>query len=96
MKVGRAVLRRTGPATATRLRVADLELDEDSHQVRRDGTLIALTPTEFRLLWVLMLIADRVLSKDPDTRSCLGLRPVGDGNVVGTLRQLPAAQGRPR
>src|SRR5206468_2483925 len=47
----RAVLRRTGPATpATRLRVAGLELDQDSHEVKRDGALIALTPTEFRLL----------------------------------------------
>ena len=47
----RAVLRRTGRAVASpRLRVADLELDEDGHEVRRDGTPIALTPTEFRLL----------------------------------------------
>src|SRR5258707_1868890 len=60
----RAVLRRTGQAaTAARLRVAGLELDEDSHEVRRDGTLIALTPTEFRLLRFLMLTAGRVLSK---------------------------------
>jgi two-component system OmpR family response regulator len=35
----RAVLRRTGRGSAvSRLRVADLELDEDSHEVRRDGT----------------------------------------------------------
>ena len=60
----RAVLRRTGrAAAATRLRVADLELDEEGHEVRRDGTVIALTPTEFRLLRFLMLNAGRVLSK---------------------------------
>ena len=58
----RAVLRRTGRAVANpRLRVADLELDEDGHEVRRDGTPIALTPTEFRLLRFLMLNAGRVL-----------------------------------
>src|ERR1019366_4690624 len=40
----RAVLRRTGRAAANpRLRVADLELDEDGHEVRRDGIPIALT-----------------------------------------------------
>ena len=65
----RAVLRRTGRAApATRRRVADLELDEDSHEVRRDGVLIALTPTEFRLLRFLMLNAGRVLSKGPPDR----------------------------
>jgi putative ABC transport system ATP-binding protein len=40
-----------------------LELDRDSHEVRRDGTVIALTPTEFRLLRFLMLNAGRVLGK---------------------------------
>src|SRR2546429_6824933 len=40
----RAVLRRTGrAASATRLGVGDLELDEDSHEVKRDGVLIART-----------------------------------------------------
>jgi two-component system OmpR family response regulator len=60
----RAVLRRTGRAAAKpRLRVAGLELDEDGHEVRRDGIPIALTPTEFRLLRFLMTNAGRVLSK---------------------------------
>ena len=60
----RAVLRRTGRAVASpRLCVAGLELDEDGHEVRRDGAPIALTPTEFRLLRFLMINAGRVLSK---------------------------------
>jgi two-component system OmpR family response regulator len=61
----RAVLRRTQldkPDTAT-LTFADLELDEESHEVRRGGTLVALSPTEFKLLRYLMLNAGRVLSK---------------------------------
>jgi two-component system, OmpR family, response regulator len=79
----RAVLRRTGrPAAATRLRVADLELDEDSHEVRRDGTPIALTPTEFKLLQFLMLNAGRVLSKGQILDHVWGHNPAGEGNVV--------------
>jgi two-component system OmpR family response regulator len=79
----RAVLRRTGQAaTATRLRVAGLELDEDSHEVRRDGTLIALTPTEFRLLRFLMLNAGRVLSKGQILDHVWDHNPAGEGNVV--------------
>ncbi|GAB3842467.1 hypothetical protein GCM10029963_15550 [Micromonospora andamanensis] len=54
----RALLRRSGFAVATRpdavLTVGDLTLDEDSHEVRRDGRLITLTATEFELLRYLM------------------------------------------
>ena len=79
----RAVLRRTGrAAAATRLRVADLELDEEGHEVRRDGTVIALTPTEFRLLRFLMLNAGRVLSKRQILDHVWDHNPAGDGNVV--------------
>ncbi len=62
----RAVLRRTRAAEdedGTFLRVADLELDEDSHEVRRAGTVIEVSPTEFKLLRYLMLNRGRVLSK---------------------------------
>jgi two-component system OmpR family response regulator len=79
----RAVLRRTGhPAATSRLRVAGLELDEDGHEVRRDGTVIAVTPTEFRLLRYLMLNAGRVVSKRQILDHVWDHNPAGDGNVV--------------
>jgi two-component system OmpR family response regulator len=64
----RAVLRRTGGAAMTgqadgRHTLADLELDEDSHEVRRAGELVNLSPTEFKLLRYLLLNAGRVVSK---------------------------------
>ena len=62
----RAVLRRTGVGGAPdtgRLVFHGLELDEDSHEVRRAGRLIDLSPTEFKLLRYLMLNPNRVLSK---------------------------------
>ncbi len=42
---------------------ADLTLNEDSHEVVRDGTEIELTATEFELLRYLMRNERRVLSK---------------------------------
>jgi two-component system OmpR family response regulator len=62
----RAVLRRTGvvaDAGSGRLVFHDLEMDEDSHEVRRHGKLVELSPTEFKLLRYLMLNPNRVLSK---------------------------------
>ena len=62
----RALLRRTGArveASAARLVVGDLELDEDSREVFRGGDEISLTATEFELLRYLMRNPRRVLSK---------------------------------
>ena len=61
----RAVLRRTRGEQddhAT-LRFHDVELDEDTHEVRRGRRLIEVSPTEFKLLRYLMLNPNRVLSK---------------------------------
>jgi two-component system, OmpR family, response regulator len=60
----RTVLRRTRGAAIERvLTFADLELDQDSYEVRRSGHLIDLSPTEFRLLRYLMLNPGRVLTR---------------------------------
>ncbi len=62
----RALLRRAG-ITAARdgavITVGDLVMDEDSHEVRRGGTIIDLTATEYELLRYLMRNARRVVSK---------------------------------
>jgi len=43
---------------------ADLELDDDAHEVRRGGELVDLTPTEYRLLRYLLANAGRVLTRN--------------------------------
>ena len=62
----RGLMRRAGARRAESssvLVVGDLELDEDSHEVRRAGEEISLTATEFELLRFLMRNPKRVLSK---------------------------------
>jgi two-component system, OmpR family, response regulator len=60
----RTVLRRTRPPTdGPVLTFADVELDQESYEVRRSGHLIDLSPTEFRLLRYLMLNSGRVLTR---------------------------------
>jgi two-component system OmpR family response regulator len=59
-----AVLRRSGQAEKPgRVDFADLEMDEDTHEVWRGGEPIELSPTEFNLLRYLLLNARRVVSK---------------------------------
>lgn len=63
----KSILRRTGAVESAgddeKIRFADLELDEATHEVRRAGDLIELSPTEFTLLRYLLINADRVVSK---------------------------------
>ena len=62
----RAILRRTHAVEGEDdgiVRVADLILDEDAHEVYRAGVEVDLSPTEFKLLRYLMLNTGRVVSK---------------------------------
>jgi two-component system, OmpR family, response regulator len=64
----RTILRRTRPGgtesgSDARLGYADLTLDEDAHEVRRDGRTVELSPTEFTLLRYLLVNAEKVVSK---------------------------------
>jgi two-component system, OmpR family, response regulator len=95
-----AVLKRTRPgAPRSRLRVAGLELDEEAHEVKRDDVLIALTPTEYRLLRFLMVNAGRVVSKAQILEHVWEHDPDRDGNVVEpclSYLRRKVDQGQPR
>lgn len=81
-----AVLRRTGAAVEddSVLRIADLELDVDAHQVRRGNEDIALSPTEFNLLRYLLMNQGRVLSKAQILDHVWHYDFGGDGGIVET------------
>jgi len=61
----RAILRRASPeVVSTMLRSGDIELDRETHRVRRNAKEIHLGPTEFRLLEFLMTAPGRVFSRE--------------------------------
>jgi two-component system, OmpR family, response regulator BaeR len=61
----KAVLRRTCPEPAGKnLCLGDISLDETSHQARVSASALELTPSEFRLLQVLISQPGRVFSRD--------------------------------
>jgi len=97
----RAVLRRTRGEqdAARRLAVEDLELDEETREVRRGDRLVELTPTEFSLLRYLMVNAGRVLSKAQILDHVWNYDFGGDSNVVETyisyLRKKIDRDGEP-
>ena len=77
----------------------DLELDEESREVRRAGRLVELTPTEFGLLRYLLANAGRVLSKAQILDHVWNYDFGGDSNVVETyisyLRKKIDTTGEP-
>jgi two-component system OmpR family response regulator len=88
-----AVLRRStsGVEPESRLAIADLELDQDSHQVWRAGTEVTLAPREFKLLRYLMTNAGRVLSREQILDHVWDYSFTGDSNIIdsyiSTLRR---------
>jgi two-component system OmpR family response regulator len=82
----RAVLRRFAVERANapqpRMSFADIELDEDTHEVWKAGELVALSPTEFNLLRFFMQNANRVVSKAQILDHVWHYDFGGDGNVV--------------
>ena len=95
----RAVLRRTRgdeSSDARRSRFHDLELDEDSHEVRRGGRVIEVSPTEFKLLRYLMLNPNRVLSKAQILDHVWDYDFRGESRHRRVLHLLPAPQDRHR
>ncbi|QXC63483.1 response regulator transcription factor [Aquihabitans sp. G128] len=80
-----AVLRRTGTErNDALLRCADLELDDDAHQVTREGRDVALSPTEYNLLRYLLINQGRVVSKAQILDHVWQYDFGGDGGVVET------------
>ena len=92
----KAVLRRTrgdGVEPTPRLTFADLELDEESHEVWRGGEQIQLSPTEFKLLRYFMSNAEPGAVQDADSRPRVGLRLPRRHRHRGVLRVGAAPQG---
>ncbi|MGL5809940.1 MAG: response regulator transcription factor [Nocardioides sp.] len=78
-----AILRRTNPVAETDcLRVADLSLEPRGREVRRDGIMIDLSATEFRLLHYLMTNKGAVLSKSQILNNVWDYAYEGGDNVV--------------
>jgi two-component system OmpR family response regulator len=67
------------------LEFADLVMDEDAREVRRAGSAVELTPTEFELLRYFLRHPRQVLSKAQIIDSVFEQRVDGDSNVVETF-----------
>ena len=82
----RTVLRRTGlqSADSSRLVFADVEMDDEAHEVTRAGEPIELTATEYRLLRYLMLNPRRVLTRAQLLDHVWNYDFGGDGRVLET------------
>ncbi len=94
----RAQLRRVRPSTVGQvLEYADITLDAETHRVMRDGKLLKLGPTEFRLLAALMEKPGRVWSREQLLDRVWGRDIYVDTRTVdvhvGRLRKALMAEG---
>ncbi len=78
----RAILRRRREQVGRILRFADLEMNPDSHEVRRAGRSIDLTPREFDVLRLLLEQPRWVLPKRTILERVWGYDYAGDDNIV--------------
>ena len=84
----RALLRRIGvvemDSDDEKIRFADLELNEATHEVRRGGVLLEMSPTEFQLLRYLLINAERGVSKSQILDHVWQYDFRGDAGIVET------------
>jgi len=96
----RALLRRPATAAGDVLVVDDLRMDRSRRHVTRAGRPVGLTPTEFRLLEVLMLNAGRVLARGVLYEGVWGYDFAGSSRALDThvavLRRKLEADGQAR
>jgi two-component system, OmpR family, response regulator MprA len=96
----RALLRRTSPGTDEVLRFADLELNASTREVRRGGTRIELTRTEFNLLELFLRNPRQVLTRSVIFERVWGYDFGFASNsldvYIGYLRRKTEVDGKPR
>ena len=82
----KAILRRSqfSAVTATNLSSGPITLDSDTHQVTFNDEIVDLSPTEFRLLHVLLESKGRVLSKTYLLDEVWGITFESESTVVDT------------
>jgi DNA-binding response OmpR family regulator len=85
----RAVSRRGAVARPVWLEIGGVKLDPASRRVTRDGTVLGLTPREYKLLELLMRNPGRAISRDTILESVWGFgSEVNENTLEVFMRQL--------
>ena len=96
----RAAQQHAGDPTGARgpIRIGELSIDHGLHQVTLAGTLLQLTPTEYRLLTVLAARPDQVVPRDALAKLVWGDPDTGTSRTIdvhiGRLRVKLSQAGR--
>ena len=94
-RVTAQIRRQRKEVTANTLQVEDLQLDPARQEARRDGKLLKLSPTAFRILRILMRESPRVVSREQLERELWGdLVPDSDA-LRSHLYNLRKAMDKP-
>jgi DNA-binding response OmpR family regulator len=97
----RAILRRGVPQTREIYRFGDVEVDFDRVEVRREGSIVDLTPIEFKLLTAFIERRGRVLTRNQlldaawDSGTHVTDRAV-DAHIVNLRRKIEPQPAQPK
>lgn len=88
----RALLRRVRPEARSRtIRLGDVEIEADAAVVRKGGTQVPLTKTEFKLLCALAARPNQIFSREVLLEQVWGYDYLGDSRLVDVhIRRLRA------
>jgi len=91
-----ALIRRNrGEHTAELMQVSDLTLDSGKMEVRRDGQLVHLSPTCFRILKILMRESPNVVSREEIENELWGDLPPDSDTIRSHIYKLRKAVEKP-
>lgn len=87
--------RHQGNVTSEVLSVADLELDTGTHEVRRNGDLLQLTPAGFQILRILLKKMPNVVTRDEIEAELWGDDPPASDTLRSQIYKLRKTVDKP-
>lgn len=89
------VRRNQGQVANERLQIGDLTLDTGTHEVRRSGTLLSLSPAGFQILHELMRRSPNIVPRDELEHALWGEEPPASDTLRSQIYKLRKTVDRP-
>lgn len=94
-RINSLVRRNQGQVANEQLRIGDLSLDTGTHEVKRQDTILALSPAGFRILHELMKRSPNIVSRDELEHALWGDEPPASDTLRSQIYKLRKTVDKP-